>query len=173
MDIYLYVVFIVLNSIYNIWRSTAAGIQNKLLTGTIIVIHSEKEVFVVKNTGNIKEIHTYLANMYIYIYIYLEREREGGFAIYRPRFLFRQKLRALLRIYHFLCSIPKTDLYMNKLPHSLNTCSSGSSEVTSFTIPGVVANFQPLCCLSATQKFCQQYNLVLSFPYQNTCNTRY
>ena len=32
-----------------------AGIENKLLTGTIIVIHSEKEAFVVKNTGNIKE----------------------------------------------------------------------------------------------------------------------
>ena len=31
------------------------GIQNKLLTETIIVIHSEKEVFVVKNTRNIKE----------------------------------------------------------------------------------------------------------------------
>ena len=30
-------------------------IQNKLLTGTIIVIHSEKEEFVVKNTGNITE----------------------------------------------------------------------------------------------------------------------
>ena len=30
-------------------------IQNKLLTGTIIVIHSEKEVSGVKNTGNIKE----------------------------------------------------------------------------------------------------------------------
>ena len=32
-----------------------SGIQNKLLTGTIIVIHSEKEAFVVKNTGNIQE----------------------------------------------------------------------------------------------------------------------
>ena len=32
-----------------------AGIQNKLLTGTIIVIHSEKEASVVKSTGNIKE----------------------------------------------------------------------------------------------------------------------
>ena len=32
-----------------------AGIQNKLLTETIIVIHSEKEAFVVKNTGNRKE----------------------------------------------------------------------------------------------------------------------
>ena len=32
-----------------------ARIQNKLLTGTIIVIHSEKEVSVVKNTRNIKE----------------------------------------------------------------------------------------------------------------------
>ena len=32
-----------------------AGIQNKLLTGTITVIHSEKEAFVVKNTGNLKE----------------------------------------------------------------------------------------------------------------------
>ena len=32
-----------------------AGIQNKLLTGTIIVIHSEKEALVVKNTENIKE----------------------------------------------------------------------------------------------------------------------
>ena len=32
-----------------------ARTQNKLLTGTIIVIHSEKEVPVVKNTGNIKE----------------------------------------------------------------------------------------------------------------------
>ena len=31
------------------------GIQNKLLTETIIVIHSEKEVFVVKNARNIKE----------------------------------------------------------------------------------------------------------------------
>ena len=29
--------------------------QNKLLTGTIIVIDSEKEVSVVKITGNIKE----------------------------------------------------------------------------------------------------------------------
>ena len=27
----------------------------QLLTGTIIVIHSEKEAFIVKNTGNIKE----------------------------------------------------------------------------------------------------------------------
>ena len=32
-----------------------AGNKNKLLTGTIIVIHSEKEVSVVKITGNIKE----------------------------------------------------------------------------------------------------------------------
>ena len=32
-----------------------ARTQNKLLTGTIIVIHSEKEVSVVKNTGNIKK----------------------------------------------------------------------------------------------------------------------
>ena len=32
-----------------------AGIQNKLLTGTIIVRHMEMEAFVVKNTGNIKE----------------------------------------------------------------------------------------------------------------------
>ena len=32
-----------------------AEIQNKLLTVIIIVTHSEKEVFVVKNTGNIKE----------------------------------------------------------------------------------------------------------------------
>ena len=32
-----------------------AGIQSKLLTGTIIVIHSEKEAFVVENTGNRKE----------------------------------------------------------------------------------------------------------------------
>ena len=32
-----------------------AGIPNKLLTGTIIVIHSEKEVSVVKITRNIKE----------------------------------------------------------------------------------------------------------------------
>ena len=31
------------------------GIQNKLLTGTIVVMHSEKEAFVVKNTGNTKE----------------------------------------------------------------------------------------------------------------------
>ena len=31
------------------------GIQNKLLTGTIIDIHLEKEAFVVKNTGNIRE----------------------------------------------------------------------------------------------------------------------
>ena len=31
------------------------GIQSKLLTGTIIVIHLEKEAFVVKSTGNIKE----------------------------------------------------------------------------------------------------------------------
>ena len=38
-----------------VWRSAVAGIQNKLLTGTIIVIHSEKEVSVVKNAGNIKE----------------------------------------------------------------------------------------------------------------------
>ena len=38
-----------------LWRSAEAGIQNKLLTGTIIVIHSQKEAFVVKNTGNIKE----------------------------------------------------------------------------------------------------------------------
>ena len=38
-----------------IWRSAAAGIQNKLLTGTIIVMHSEKEASVVKSTGNIKE----------------------------------------------------------------------------------------------------------------------
>ena len=30
-------------------------VQYKLLTGTIIVIHSEKEAFVVKNTGNRKE----------------------------------------------------------------------------------------------------------------------
>ena len=29
-----------------LWRSTAEGIQNKVLTGTIIVIHSEKEAFV-------------------------------------------------------------------------------------------------------------------------------
>ena len=33
----------------------SGGIQNKLLTGTIIVIHSEEEAFVVKNTGNRKE----------------------------------------------------------------------------------------------------------------------
>ena len=32
-----------------------AGIQNKLLTGTIIVRHIEMEAFVVKNTGNINE----------------------------------------------------------------------------------------------------------------------
>ena len=32
-----------------------AGIQNKLLAGTIIVMHSKKEVSVVKITGNIKE----------------------------------------------------------------------------------------------------------------------
>ena len=32
-----------------------AGNQNKLLTGTIIVIHSKKEVSVIKITGNIKE----------------------------------------------------------------------------------------------------------------------
>ena len=32
-----------------------AGIQNKLLTGTMIVIHSEKAVSVVKITGNINE----------------------------------------------------------------------------------------------------------------------
>ena len=38
-----------------LWRSAVARIQNKLLTGTIIVIHSEKEVFVVKNNGNRKE----------------------------------------------------------------------------------------------------------------------
>ena len=31
------------------------GIQNKLLTGTIIFIHLEREAFVVKNTGTIKE----------------------------------------------------------------------------------------------------------------------
>ena len=31
-----------------------AVIQNKLLTGTITVIHLEKEVFVIKNTRNIK-----------------------------------------------------------------------------------------------------------------------
>ena len=31
------------------------GIQNKLLTETIIVIHSEKEVLAVNNTGNIKK----------------------------------------------------------------------------------------------------------------------
>ena len=36
-------------------RSTAAGIQNKLLTGTTIVIHSEKEPFLANDTGNIKE----------------------------------------------------------------------------------------------------------------------
>ena len=29
--------------------------QNKLLTETIIVIHSEKEAFFVKNAGNIKK----------------------------------------------------------------------------------------------------------------------
>ena len=33
-----------------LWKSTVAGIQNKLLTGTIIAIHLEKEAFVVKNT---------------------------------------------------------------------------------------------------------------------------
>ena len=33
-----------------------AGIQNKLLIGVIIVIHSEKEVSVVKITGNKKNI---------------------------------------------------------------------------------------------------------------------
>ena len=38
-----------------LWRSAGAGIQNKLVTGTVIVIHSEKEAFVVKNTGNIKK----------------------------------------------------------------------------------------------------------------------
>ena len=32
-----------------------ARIQNELLTGTIIVIDTEKEAFVVKNTGNTKE----------------------------------------------------------------------------------------------------------------------
>ena len=32
-----------------------AGIQNKLLAGTIIVMHSKKEVSVVKITGNIKQ----------------------------------------------------------------------------------------------------------------------
>ena len=31
------------------------GIQNKLLTGTIIVTNLEKEAFVVKNTGSIKK----------------------------------------------------------------------------------------------------------------------
>ena len=62
---------------------------------------------------------------------------------------------------------------MNKLSHSLNICSSGSSEVLSFTIHGVVANFRPLRRLSATQKFRRQYNLVPSSPYQNTRNTRY
>ena len=31
------------------------GIQTKLLTGNIIVIHLEKEVLAVKNTGNIKK----------------------------------------------------------------------------------------------------------------------
>ena len=62
---------------------------------------------------------------------------------------------------------------MNKLLHSLNISSSGSSEILSLTIPGVVANFQPLRRLSATQKFRRQYNLVPSFPDQNTRNTRY
>ena len=32
------------------------GIQTKLLTGTVIVIHSEKEAFAVKNTENIKNL---------------------------------------------------------------------------------------------------------------------
>ena len=36
-----------------VWKNS--GIQNKLLTGTIIVIHSWKEVSVVKSAGNIKE----------------------------------------------------------------------------------------------------------------------
>ena len=43
------------NIAIHLWRSAAAGIQTKLLTETVIIIHSEKEAFVVKNTGNIKK----------------------------------------------------------------------------------------------------------------------
>ena len=37
------------------------------------------------------------------------------------------------------------------------------SGITKFPIHGVVANFQPLCHLLATQKLCQQYKLVPTF----------
>ena len=36
-------------------ENAATGIQTELLTGTITVIHLEKEAFVVKNTGNIRK----------------------------------------------------------------------------------------------------------------------
>ena len=62
---------------------------------------------------------------------------------------------------------------MNKLSRSLKFCSSGSTEVTNFAMPDVVANFRPLRRLSATQKFYQQYNLVPSFPIQNNRNSRH
>ena len=41
--------------VLNFMEEHSAGIQSKLLTGTIVVINSEKEVFVVKNSENIKE----------------------------------------------------------------------------------------------------------------------
>ena len=41
--------------VLNSGGAPVAGIQNKLVTGTIIVIHLEKETFVVKNTGNIEK----------------------------------------------------------------------------------------------------------------------
>ena len=41
--------------VLNFMEEHSAGIQSKLLTGTIIVINSEKEVFVVNNSENIKE----------------------------------------------------------------------------------------------------------------------
>ena len=39
--------------VLNAMRSAVAGFRNKLMTGTTIVIHSEKEAFAINDTGSI------------------------------------------------------------------------------------------------------------------------